>query len=103
MLHKIILAIGVPLFSLLLFALAIPAAAQTICGDHDEIKAQLETQHAETLKSVGLAVNGNVIELYAAASGSWTMVLSRPDGTSCLINHGEAWQDVPTRNAGAQA
>jgi len=37
---------------------------------------------------------GQVLELFASSSGSWTMVVTTPNGTSCLIAAGENWDVV---------
>jgi hypothetical protein len=37
-----------------------------------------------------------VVELFASSSGSWTMVVTTPNGTSCLVAAGENWDTVRT-------
>ncbi len=73
-----------------------PAAAQSICMAHAEVKKQLSTRYAEVPVSLGLASNGTVYEVYSTEDGaSWTIVLTMPNGTSCLLANGEAWENVP--------
>ena len=92
----------IAVFALIAGLFVTPALAETACGDHDDLRRALQAQHAEMPKSLGLAHNGAVIEVYAAPSGSWTMLLTRPDGQACVIGHGEAWQDISIK-PGAKA
>ena len=35
-----------------------------------------------------------VVEIFTSASGSWTIVVTRPDGQTCLVASGQAWEDI---------
>lgn len=35
------------------------------------------------------------IEVYASPDGTWTIVTTRPDGMSCLMAAGQAWETLP--------
>jgi hypothetical protein len=82
-------------------ALAAPAAAQMPsqqmppCGPRVSIIEQLERDFAETPVSRGLASNGTVLELLVSASGTWTMLISLPNGHSCFGAAGEMWEEQP--------
>ena len=61
-----------------------------------EVERQLGANYAEAPVAMGLASNGSVFEVFSKADGtSWTMVLTLPNGTSCLVAEGEAWENVP--------
>ncbi len=69
-----------------------PAAAQTVCMAHAELKKQLSRKRAETPVAIGLASNGEVIEVFSTGDGAtWTMVTTTPSGKSCVVAAGEAW------------
>lgn len=71
------------------------ARAQTLCGHHAEIASALGARYAEAPVGMGLARDGGVVELFATDDGStWTMVVTTPDGRSCLVAEGEAWQTL---------
>ena len=73
-----------------------PATAQSVCMTHAEVEKQLGTKYAESPVALGLASNGSVFEVFSKADGtSWTMVVTLPNGTSCLLAEGEAWENVP--------
>jgi len=84
------------------FFMAAPAAAQTMCGDRAAVVASLEKTYFEAPVSMGLVNNGAVIEILALPSGSFTIILTRPDGLSCVMAAGENWEDLPKRLAGTK-
>ena len=51
----------------------------------------------ETLRSLGLHRDDGVVEVYSSEeTGTWTILMTRPDGMSCLLAAGQRWeQDVP--------
>jgi hypothetical protein len=34
---------------------------------------------------------------------TWTIVLTKPDGTSCVVAAGKHWQNLPTTSFGPEA
>ena len=83
---------------------ASPAAAQPLCAQRSEVAAQLRSRHAETPVALGIAANGGVVEVFSAGDGStWTLVITMPDGTSCMLAVGEAWENLPRVAAGPKA
>jgi hypothetical protein len=43
----------------------------------------------------GIAASGNILEVFAAPDGgSWTIIVTRPDGMSSVIAEGEGWTFV---------
>ena len=72
------------------------AMAQSVCMTHAEVEKQLGANYAEIPVALGLASNGSVFEVFSTVDGtSWTMVVTLPNGTSCLLAKGEAWENVP--------
>ena len=77
------------------------AQAAVACGPREQVVKMLQTQHDEVPVSMGLAVNGAVVEVFSRADGSsWTLVMTRPDGNSCLMASGESWMSVTKVAAG---
>ena len=80
------------------------ANAQMVCGQRDNIIAQLEKKYGETRRSVGFQRGRGVVEVYASVeTGSWTILVTDPRGTTCLMAAGEAFEldkvaeaDTPT-------
>jgi hypothetical protein len=70
------------------------AVAQPQCGPRDQIVKALGESFKEAPVGMGVTEPGQLIELFASSSGSWTMVATAPNGTSCLIAAGENWDMV---------
>ena len=81
---------------------ATPATAKTICGDRSKMIGYLDRDYQEAQTGLGLASNGAVVELYTAKTGTWTMLITSPDGKTCVVGSGEGWesQHRPKRVAG---
>lgn len=77
-----------------------PAQAQTVCGERKVIMLSLEKTFSEAPVSMGLASNGAMIEVFASSSGSFTILLTRPDGVSCVMAAGENWENLPKKLIG---
>ncbi|MGQ0674929.1 MAG: hypothetical protein ACT4N4_02415 [Rhodospirillales bacterium] len=78
--------------ALLLTAAPALAQGQMPCGDRDELLAKLKAEYKETPAGFGMTGGGQVVELLTSEKGSWTLLLSLPNGRSCLIGSGEGWE-----------
>lgn len=75
---------------------ATPALAQAGCAEREEVVRALESQYGERLLASGLAGERVAVEVFVRPDGaSWTIVLTRPDGTSCAILAGKVWHPAP--------
>jgi hypothetical protein len=87
------------------FALPLPAmaAGSMACSKRDDVLSQLGSKYKEAPSAVGLANNGGLIEVLTSDDGStWTIIVSMPNGTSCLLAAGENWQPVERVAQGPQ-
>lgn len=86
----------------ILMALVMPAnAQQSVCGNRDEIISRLKNGYQESTTGIGLSTNGGVIELYTSERGSFTLMVTQPNGVSCLIAAGDNWETIkPKPNLG---
>jgi len=76
------------------------APALSACAPRDSIVAQLEKKYGETRRGAGLQNRGAVTEVFAsAATGTWTIIVTRPDGVSCAVAAGEAWLEETALSA----
>ena len=78
----------------LMALLAAPAQAQPVCGPRAEIVGKLSANYEEQQAAVGLASNGNLLEVFTSKAGTWTVLFTRPDGITCFIAAGNNWQDT---------
>ena len=83
-----------------LFLAAAPAQAKELCGSREIVVAHLDDAYGEKPSVVGLASSGGIIQVLVAADGSWTIIVTRPSGVTCIVEFGEAWQPVPPRPEG---
>ena len=75
------------------------AGAGALCGERAKLAEVLEARHAELPVSMGLSSNGAIIEVFASPSGSWTIIVTRPGGMSCLVAAGDNWEDLAKHRA----
>lgn len=65
------------------------------CRPRSEALSHLAKSYGELPKGVGLTDAGNLIEVLSANDGStWSIIVTTPDGMSCLVAAGEAWRDL---------
>jgi hypothetical protein len=70
-----------------------PVVAQSICAPREEALRVLVETYGEARQSGGLAMNGGLVETWGnPASGTWTITATRPDGQTCIIVAGVAFQ-----------
>ena len=61
----------------------------------NEIVAQLGENYTKAPVAGGIVANGSVLEVFASPDGfSWTIIVTRPDGTSSVIAEGEGWSFI---------
>jgi hypothetical protein len=79
-------------------AAAAPAATASgspECASRPEILKQLSDRFKEAPVALGLAKNGSVIEVLTSEDGeTWTIMVSQPNGPSCLVAVGEGWEEL---------
>lgn len=79
-----------------LLILASTASAQVVCKDRTTFLRHLGASYSEAPVAIGLANNGSVIEVLSSqGGGTWTIIVTKPSGLSCIVASGEAW-DTPT-------
>lgn len=82
-------------FLIIVFCLYIaPATAQQVCGKRADIVKRLSDKYRETQRTIALDPQQNVVETFASETGTWTAILSYPNGSSCILSAGENWQMV---------
>ena len=94
MLRKWIAAIIAAVIFLVMLIFIGEASSQMICGERDNFLAHLSKNHDEAPTAMGVTPSGRVIEVLTSENGSWTIIITHPNGTSCMLAAGEAWEDV---------
>lgn len=81
------------LAGLLVLGAATGASAQTVCNPRAEILTQLSDRYKEAPTGMGLTASGQVLELLSSENGTWTIIVTNPQGVSCVLAVGEAWEE----------
>jgi hypothetical protein len=88
----------------MLLALAVissPASAGTLCLTTPDLRALLTDRYHEVMQGAGLDGNGLVVEVCTHPDGSsFSIVVTTPDGHSCVLRDGELWMVVKPRPPG---
>lgn len=98
MLCRLMLSIGIAAIGL--SAVPLHAVAQTqpqpqsLCGDRKDIAERLDAKYDETPNGIGITNEGKLLEVFASDDGTWTILMTRPNGQSCLVIHGEGWKHL---------
>ncbi len=81
----------------LLIVLLVVAAGQAWaapqCAERSLVLETLATKYGETRRSMGIAADQTVMELFASeATGSWTLTVTLPTGMMCLVAVGQNFE-----------
>lgn len=71
-------------------------AAQTMsCDKRQKVIGHLAAKYQEAPVALGVTSTGRLVEVLSTSEGdTWTIILSHPDGTSCLLAAGEGWREI---------
>jgi hypothetical protein len=82
-------------FGALIFVTQANAQPALQCGPRAMVLAQLANTHGETRRSIGLAENNMVMEVFASdTSQSWTITVTTPQGQTCLVASGTGFEGM---------
>ncbi len=70
------------------------AAVQKARGERDKFMNKLEETFAEHPIAMGLTEKGAVLEVFASQHGSWTFLITMPNGLSCVVASGQSWETL---------
>lgn len=79
-------------YAALLLAIAAPAGASSLCYPRETLTKILKRDYGESREAMGLVADHSVMEIWRSeGTGSWSVVVTNPDGKSCIIATGDAW------------
>lgn len=85
-------------FGLAIMVLAadkVTAQTQRACAPRDAVVTRLADKYGETRRSIGLGTNNQMVEVFASdESGSWTITVTLPNGMTCLMATGQAYETM---------
>ena len=66
-----------------------------VCAPRAQLLDQLSSRFKEVPVAIGLSSSGSLVEVLTSDNGStWSIMVSQPNGSSCLVAAGEAWEEV---------
>lgn len=66
------------------------------CGKRASMIKVLIEKYKETPRALGLSsANKIAMEIYASEKGSWTVMMTLTNGTTCIMAAGHSWQEGP--------
>ena len=77
------------------------AAGNDQCSKHKDITQQLQQKCKERLVGLGITSQGGLVEVLAAHDGAtWSIIVTTPEGVTCLVAAGEGWRSKSMVAAG---
>ncbi len=78
-----------------LIATSAMAQAQPQCNERDNVLKLLAKKYQETPIAAGVTNTGGLVEVLTdIKSGTWTIIVTTPQGMSCLVAAGEGWRNM---------
>ena len=69
--------------------------AQQQCDQRKTVIGHLAKKYREAPVAVGVTSTGGLVEVLTTGDGNtWTIIVSKPDGMSCLVAAGEGWRSI---------
>ncbi len=63
------------------------------CAPRDIVVERLASKYGEARQSIGLGANNSVVETFSSKkTGSWTITVTLPNGTTCLVASGQNFE-----------
>jgi hypothetical protein len=79
---------------------AMSPIAEVLCAPTTELTRKLERQFGAERRATGLRGPEQVMEVWRADHGDWTLVVRYATGTSCIVAMGEHWMEEAEDDAG---
>jgi hypothetical protein len=77
-----------------------PASAAA-CAPRDEFAKHLGMNYNEESQGVGVTNDGSLFEIFASATGTWSLLITNGRKISCIVAAGDMW--VGDRALGPEA
>jgi predicted alpha/beta-hydrolase family hydrolase len=70
-------------------------AQQQQCDERTKVLGHLATKYQEAPVAIGVTSSGGLVEVLSTGDGNtWTIIVSNPNGVSCLLAAGEGWRAI---------
>ncbi len=74
------------------------SATPKVCSDHSKVLDKFAEVYKENRVAGGLTRDGRLVEVLSTDDGrTWTIVVSQPNGETCVIMAGEGWRKLKVK------
>src|SRR5262245_18296081 len=88
------LATGVSIATAAFLFPTLASTAPLLCGERSDVLTKLAVDFRERPASVELTNDGQLLEVLKSDNKlTWTILITNPNGVTCLVAAGESWQD----------
>ncbi len=71
------------------------AVGQPVCNPRANVLERLAEKYQEAPVAVGIANSGALVEVLTTSDGrTWSIIVTRSDGWTCLVAAGEGWRRI---------
>jgi len=76
------------------FLVSIQQAKAAVCSERKKFTSYLSEKYNEVPKAIGLVSNSGMMEVFVSEKGTWSILMTTPNGITCLIAAGDNWQGI---------
>ena len=78
-------------------------AASNLCTKRAAMVDALARKYHEERRGIGIASRAGVMEFYVSQTGTWTVLMTMPNGVSCILAAGRDWEEIAATPAGTNS
>lgn len=80
------------------------ASEQPQCNDRKNVLDLLANKYKESPIALGVTNSGGLVEVLSnSKGGTWTIIVTTPQGVSCLVAAGEGWRNMEAASLDPEA
>ena len=93
---KLALAAAFAAMAVVTFSGSAFAEGDARCAAHQKMVSLLSKKYSEAPMGIGTVNQDRVMQIFVSAKGSWTIVVTKTDGLSCIVAAGQNWENIPS-------
>jgi len=70
-------------------------AATPRCAPHADMLAVLAKQYGEAPQAIGIVNESRFVEVLSSKEGTFTILVTQPNGMACILAAGQDFEEVP--------
>ena len=65
------------------------------CAKHNTLVGMLTKKYSENPVAMGTVNEDRFMQLFVSPQGSWTILVTKTNGESCIVAAGQNWEKLP--------